>query len=154
MADMQSRGYIPNAKYVKSNNLRFSTFGTDMKRSSLAVPAYQERTVHGSGIIKVIGLFLLLIIVGRLLTGAVNGSVASKLHFMELLSYLKDTPVIPTDWVYAMVTNFSVTFPDWLQWLGAIIDAIIHIVQVGAFTSVSAINLLSFMFYFLVFIFS
>lgn len=111
---------------------------------------YHARLSTGIGLLKILPALLLFIVVIRYLSS--NGAI-SDISFTDLLRQLASTPTISTEWISVLHTELSLSFPSWLSWLGAVIDAIVSGFQWMMYMSVMMINVVPFIFHFVSWLF-
>lgn len=99
------------------------------------------------GIFRVIIFIILGVSVIRILSGS------SSLTFTSFLEQLSNAPSIPFDWLSVLSTNFGETFPYGFQWLGSAIDFFVSLFAGTLYASISVTNALTFLLYFLRWIF-
>lgn len=120
-------------------------------RHSTLSDHYLDRNSHAGqfrggsflGLFSALALLLLVLAVFRLLH---NGDVISLQSFF---SKVVSAPSIPTNWLHIFDTSFGDSFPWALAWLGKIFDFFSDLFSFAMFISVAALNALSFILFFL-----
>ncbi|AXF52635.1 MAG: hypothetical protein [Inoviridae sp.] len=98
-------------------------------------------------IFKLIFLLMIVFSIVKILVGR------DPITFSGLLSTLSNAPTFSTDWIKYVQTNFSETFPWGFQWLGSIVDFFTDLLSVSLFVSVGAANVITFILYFMRYLF-
>lgn len=106
-----------------------------------------DGATHVVGIFQILICLILLVSTFRILSGS------GALTFTGFLSQLSNAPSIPFDWLHVFDFSFASTAPSWLQWLASILDTFIDLFKAGMFVGTAVLNCLSFLLYFLRWIF-
>lgn len=101
----------------------------------------------GYGIFKLIFMSLLIISVFRLVGGF------GQITFTSFLERLSSAPAISFDWLHVFDFSFVDTAPAWLEWFASILDTFLDLFKSGMFVGTAVLNCLSFLLYFLRWIF-
>lgn len=96
---------------------------------------------------RLVFLIILFLAVFRVLSG---GQIPT---LYSVLNYVSTCPQIDMDFLSKINTNLSITFPDWLAWLGAFIDYIVDTARLAAFTATSLLNCVTIIIWALGFVF-
>lgn len=115
-------------------------------KSSNAVEAKQELSTAKS-VFGFVFLLILTVAVIRVLTGH------APVTFTGFLERLQNAPSVPLDWLSVLQFNLGSSWPDWIAWLGSFIDFFMDCFRVALFVSVSVLNALVFLLYFLQWLF-
>lgn len=107
----------------------------------------KKEPVDGASVFRVVIVLLLAICLIRILANR------EAISFTSLLQYMSGAPAIPTDWLIVFDTDFASQLPGWLSWLGGIVDFFSSAMSLSIYTGVLGLNAITFLFYFLRWIF-
>lgn len=134
-------GYIPGGTNIYGQRLkqRFTTTTT----TTTTDPSFSSSFT----LARLVFLIIFFLAVFRVLSG---GQIPT---LYSVLNYISTCPQIDMDFLAKINTNLSITFPDWLAWLGAFIDYIVDTARLAAFTATSLLNCITIIIWALGFVF-